>query len=215
MHDHKSLPDMLKTIDQEIMASFAYTGIHHLHRQVHAALSQVQRHQFIPKHLQKLAYENRALPILHQQSISQPFIVAIMTELLKLQHSDRVLEIGTGSGYQAAVLSHLVSEVYSIEINEELANEAKQRLALMAYNNVHIACRDGHEGWPEMAPFDHIILTAAAETIPRQLINQLKINGHIVAPLGTYNQWLVILNKLPEGQLAYKKILPVQFLPFI
>lgn len=215
MEGRKDLDYMLGSIAEEFLATYSYTGIPCMHANVAQALYDVPRHYFVPSESRQWAYENRPLPILHNQTISQPYIVAIMTELLNNNKETKVLEIGTGSGYQAAVLSKLAKEVYSIDIIEDLVDESRQRMDRMGYDNVHVACRDGHEGWPEMAPFDNIIITAAAEKIPAALIRQLKINGHIVMPLGTYDQWLVVIKKLTEVELDYRKIIPVRFVPFV
>ena len=178
-----------------------------------AAMRSVPRHLFVPESIRKFAYWDRPLPIGHDQTISQPYIVALMTELLDLKRNDRVLEIGTGSGYQAAVLSVLVERVFSIELEPELAREARGRLELLGYRNVNVKQGDGYKGWPEQAPFDAIILTAAPPEIPRTLIEQLKPGGRLVAPVGSSEQELVVISKQRDGRTRRRSVLPVRFVP--
>ena len=166
-------------------------GIHD--ERVLQAMREIPRHLFIPENLQNVAYEDRPLPIGEGQTISQPYIVALMTELLQLNGNEKVLEIGTGSGYQAAILSSLTKEVYSIEIIRSLAVRAEKKLLKMKYNNITVKLGDGYEGWSEHAPFDAIIVTAAPDKIPRALINQLKLGGKMVVPVGAYSQELKLI----------------------
>lgn len=180
-----------------------------------AAMAKVPREEFVPGSLRDKSYSDNALPIGHDQTISQPFIVAYMTDQLHLKLSDRVLEIGTGSGYQAAVLSELAKDVYTIEIIEPLAKEASARLARLGYNNAHVKAGDGYQGWSEVAPFDAIIVTCAPDKIPQPLTQQLKENGRMLVPVGSgLDQQLYLLEK-KNGQLAQTAILPVRFVPMI
>lgn len=177
-------------------------------------MKNIPRHLFIPKNLIKEAYDDGPLPIGEGQTISQPYIVAIMTELLKLKGSEKVLEIGTGSGYQAAVLSKLVDTCYTIELLKNLADSASARLKRLGYNNVIAKCDDGYKGWAEHAPFDCIIITAAPEEIPEKLVEQLKINGRMVVPVGKYNQNLLLITKTKKG-IIKENIIPVRFVPMV
>ena len=184
-------------------------GVHD--ERVLAAMSKVPREEFVPDNLRDKSYSDNALPIGHDQTISQPFIVAFMTEQLRPQPTDRVLEIGTGSGYQAAVLAELVKEVYTIEIIEPLAKDASARLARLDYNNAHVKVGDGYQGWPEVAPFDAIIVTCAPDKVPQPLTQQLKEGGRMIIPVGNgLDQQLYLLEK-KEGQMAERAILPVRF----
>jgi len=177
------------------------------------AMQKVPRHKFIPQSEQQHAYDDSPLPIGYDQTISQPYIVAYMTEALHLKGSERVLEIGTGSGYQAAVLSELAKEIYTIEIVVPLCKEAKERLAKLGFHNVHVLCGDGYSGWPDFAPFDAIIITAAPAYIPEPLVKQLKFGGRMVAPVGRLYQELVLITKDEQGVVKRKKLLPVRFVP--
>ena len=177
------------------------------------AMATVPRHEFVPKDLQKFAYFDEPLPIGYGQTISQPFVVAFMTEQLDPKPSDRVLEIGTGSGYQAAVLSMLVSEVYTVEIIEPLAKRAQSDLKRLGCNNVKVLAGDGYKGWPEYAPFDAIIVTCAPENIPQPLIEQLRDGGRMIIPVGNFdNQELYLLQKHGTS-VEQKAVLPVRFVP--
>ena len=176
------------------------------------AMRNVPRHLFVPEAYREEAYTDGPLPIGHGQTISQPYIVAIMTELLKLDLNSKVLEIGTGSGYQAAVLGEICDSVYSIEIVEALARRADSLLDSLGYVSVHVRAGDGYAGWPEAAPFDAIIVTAAAPEIPQPLIDQLKIGGRMVIPVGEYSQELILLVKSEDG-VVEKSIIPVRFVP--
>lgn len=178
------------------------------------AMENTPRHLFVPKNLIGEAYDDGPLPIGEGQTISQPFIVAIMTELLNLKGNEKVLEIGTGSGYQAAVLSQLVDTCYTIELLKNLADSASARLQQLGYGNVVVKCGDGYQGWEEHAPFDCIIVTAAPEEIPPKLIEQLKVGGRMVVPVGKYYQDLVLITKTEKG-LTKKDIIPVRFVPMV
>jgi len=178
------------------------------------AMSSVKRHLFVPKELISSAYNDYPLPIGHGQTISQPYIVALMTELLELRGGERVLEIGTGSGYQTAILAEIAGSVYSIEIVEELALEVKERIESLGYTNIQIRAGDGYSGWPEEAPFDAIIITAAPDHVPGPLLEQLKLGGVLVLPLGTCFQDLYKIKKSKEG-IIERKIAPVRFVPLI
>lgn len=178
-----------------------------------AAVGAVPRHLFVPKDERRGAYEDRPLPIGFDQTISQPYIVALMTSLLDLRPGDRVLEVGTGSGYQAAVLSRVAGEVYSIEILKPLGERARRTLAGLGYRNVHLRIGDGYKGWPEAAPFDGIIVTAAAARVPEPLLRQLKVGGRLVIPVGDTYQDLKVLTKRKDGGFDHSNVLPVRFVP--
>lgn len=178
-----------------------------------AAIRAVPRHLFVPEDYRASAYADTALPIGLGQTISQPYIVAAMTEMLSAGAGDRVLEIGTGSGYQAAVLSRLASEVYSIELEPKLARSASARLRTLGYRNVIVKEDDGYQGWAEKAPFDRIIVTAAPPSVPGALMDQLKRGGKLVAPVGTGDQWLQVIEKTSDGRVKTRNALPVKFVP--
>ena len=178
-----------------------------------AAMRRVPRHKFVPKSEERAAYSDSPLPIGWGQTISQPYIVAYMTEQLDVQPGDTVLEIGTGSGYQAAILGELAAQVYTIEIVEPLCKLARAKLAELGYKNVQVRCGDGYKGWPEQAPFDAIIVTAAPEKVPQALIDQLKVGGRMILPVGRYYQELVLITKNKDGTITRKKLLPVRFVP--
>ena len=176
------------------------------------AMARVPRHEFVPVEVRGYAYVNSPLPIGCDKTISQPFIVALMTDLLDLQPSDRVLEIGTGLGYQAAILSALVSQVYSVEFIEELAEQAKERLVRQGCANVMLKLGNGFYGWPEHAPFDKVIVTAGTDLVPPPLLNQLKPGGRMVIPTGLADsQQLVLVEKDPKGRTTTRNILRVRF----
>ena len=178
-----------------------------------AAVRAVPRHEFVPAELQGNAYEDRPLPIGFEQTISQPYIVAFMTEQLALQPTQRVLEIGTGSGYQAAVLAKLVAEVFTVEIVEPLANRATADLARLGFKNVQVRAGDGYQGWPDAAPFDAIIVTCAPDHVPEPLVRQLKDGGRMVIPVGEFGaQQLCVLEKR-GGKIEQRAVLPVRFVP--
>lgn len=177
------------------------------------AMRSIPRHEFVPENYRKGSYDDGPLPIGHGQTISQPYVVALMTEQLKPQSTHRVLEVGTGSGYQAAVLSGLVAEVYTIEIVEPLGRSAEAILNRLGYKNVHVKIGDGYNGWPEHAPFDSIIVTCAPDHVPQPLIDQLKEGGRMVIPVGPHlAQQLYVLHK-ENGQLRQAALLDVRFVP--
>ncbi|MGH8500955.1 MAG: protein-L-isoaspartate(D-aspartate) O-methyltransferase [Gammaproteobacteria bacterium] len=182
---------------------------------VMAAMNRVPRHRFVPAHLRDRAYENEPLPIGHGQTISQPYIVALMTDLLDVEADDNVLEIGTGSGYQAAVLAELAGHVYTVEIIEPLAEQAAERLAQLGYDNLTSRVGDGYHGWPEHAPFDAIMVTAGADHLPPPLVRQLKPGGTMIIPVssGAFTQHLMLVQKTPEGAVEKRQLLPVLFVP--
>ena len=183
-----------------------------LDERVMTAMGKVLRHEFVPIELQPYAYANIPLPIGFEKTISQPFIVALMTDLLDIKTDDSVLEIGTGLGYQAAILAQLARKVYSVEIIEELGQNAKQRLRQQGCSNVELKIANGYHGWSEHAPFDKMIVTAAPDLIPPPLIHQLKAGGKMVIPAGLPNaQQLILAEKLANGRMATKEILPVRF----
>ena len=177
-------------------------------------LRKVERHRFVPQELQPFAYEDRPLPIGEGQTISQPYIVALMTELLQLKGKEKVLEIGTGSGYQAAILAELAREVYTIEILPKLAARAEKLLSELGYKNIKVRQGDGFLGWPEFAPFDGIIVTCAPEEIPQALIEQLAQGGRMVIPVGAHYQELKLLVKV-KGKIEQKGVIPVVFVPML
>jgi len=213
---HYLRTNMLKLIIKDTKRTASYTGIAELRPDILAAMDNTPRHEFVPEHLQQYAYDNRPLPLAHNQTISQPFIVAIMTQLINPQTNHIVLEIGTGSGYQAAVLSPLVAQVFTIEIIPELALSAKNTLKALRYNNITIRAGNGYQGWPEQAPFDSIIVTAGGE-IPVKLIEQLKLGGLMIIPVNDQygNQQLTLIEKDNQGILKHSNVLPVSFVPLI
>lgn len=178
------------------------------------ALLKVPRHKFVPASHRNLAYENRALPIAHEQTISQPYIVGYMTEAAAIAPGDRVLEIGTGSGYQAAVLAELAKEVYSIEIVPPLADSARNLLRELGYKNVQVKTGNGYLGWPEYAPFDAIIVTAAPDEVPQALVAQLAVGGTMVIPVGSGFQQMVIITRSESGVFE-RRTIPVAFVPMV
>jgi protein-L-isoaspartate(D-aspartate) O-methyltransferase len=179
-----------------------------------AALRDVPRDRFVPEDERSLAYEDYPLAIGYGQTISQPYIVALMTEVIEPRPTDRVLEIGTGSGYQAAILSRVVGEVYSIETVEPLGRAAMARLAELGYDNVHVRIGDGYRGWPEQAPFDAIVVTAAPDKIPPALVDQLADGGRMVVPVGTNYQELILVQK-QDGRVTKRVLTTVRFVPMV
>jgi len=176
------------------------------------AIGRVPRHEFVPVELQAYAYLNRPLPIGYEKTVSQPFIVALMTDLLQPDAGDRVLEIGSGAGYQAAILAQLVKRVYTVDIIEELARGAERRLERLGYGNVEVRVGNGYYGWPEHAPYDKIMVTAASDLIPPPLLAQLKPGGRMVIPTGIPDkQTLILVEKSAAGSLSTREILPVRF----
>ena len=206
---------LIEQIESDTRETRGYTGRARLSDPVIEAMQTVPRHDFVDRFGVRAAYANRPLPIGHGQTISQPFIVALMTDLMEPEPGHRVLEIGTGSGYQAAVLSVLVDEVYSIEIIPALAESAAERLDALGYDNVSVKAGDGYYGWPEAAPFDGIIVTAVGPDIPADLLKQLKPGGHMVLPVGTQYtaQDLTVVTKLEDGTYTTREVLPVAFVP--
>ncbi|HXI84086.1 MAG TPA: protein-L-isoaspartate(D-aspartate) O-methyltransferase [Verrucomicrobiae bacterium] len=180
-----------------------------------AAMSKVPRHEFVPEHLADAAYEDHPLPIGYSQTISQPYIVALMTELLKLQPGAKVLEVGTGSGYQAAILAEVGAEVYSIEILEPLARTSAELLRRLGYENVQVKQGDGYLGWSQHAPYDAIVVTAAADHVPPPLVEQLKPGGRLVIPVGDGQdqQSLLLVEKSTDGGVTTRDVAPVMFVP--
>jgi protein-L-isoaspartate(D-aspartate) O-methyltransferase len=205
----------------EVEATYAetrsLTGLDAMSPRVRAALGKVERHRLVPAGQQALAYRNHPLPIGQGQTISQPYIVALSTDLIAPQPQHVVLEIGTGSGYQAAVLAEIVQKVYSIEILESLAVAARNSLRDLQYQNIEIKVGDGYRGWPEKAPFDAIVITAAAPQVPEALVAQLKPGGKMVIPVGAAGgtQELLLITKGTDGKSSQKKILPVRFVPLV
>ncbi len=196
---------------RELEADFAGE----IDRRVLATIGTVPRHHFVPDAIDDAAYENRPLPIGHGQTISQPYIVALMTDVLEPRSDMRVLEIGTGSGYQAAILAKLVARVDTIEIVEPLATSAAARLAALGYANVEVRHADGYHGWAERAPYDAIVVTAAASAVPPPLVAQLKPGGRMVIPVGApfLTQTLVLVEKRVDGSVRTRQLLPVRFVP--
>ena len=198
--------------DRMVREQIAGRGIHN--PEVLRVLNSTPRHLFVPEAIEANAYDDCALPLGYGGTISQPYIVALMTELLDPAKNHRVLEIGTGSGYQAAVLAQLTRHVFTIEIVPELAESASQRLARLGYRNVTVRYGDGYQGWPEQAPFDRIIVTAAAEQVPRILLDELAPGGRLVAPIGgRTGQDLILIEKRPDGTLRRSVGVPVIFVP--
>jgi protein-L-isoaspartate(D-aspartate) O-methyltransferase len=179
------------------------------------AMRSTPRHLFVPESARPAAYADHPLSIGLGQTISQPYIVALMSEMLSPQPQHRVLEIGTGSGYQAAVLSPLVKDVYSMEVVEPLGNAARELLGRLGYKNVHVRIGDGYKGWPEAAPFDRVIVTAAPPDVPQALIDQLKPGGRLVAPVGTWDQYLIVIDKDSSGRIKRRQDIPVRFVPMV
>ncbi len=207
----------MRAIHADVARNRQVLGRDHLSEPVAVAMAKVPRHEFVPEELRGNAYANHPLPIGHGQTISQPTIVAMMTDLLALGPEDHVLEVGTGSGYQAAVLSEVVErgQVFTIEIVSELARTARKRLANLGYRNVVVHSGDGYLGLPESAPFEGIMVTAAADEIPAPLLEQLKPGGRLVMPVGGQGetQWLTLVSKDLEGEIDRRVVLPVRFVP--
>ncbi|MDA1116743.1 MAG: protein-L-isoaspartate(D-aspartate) O-methyltransferase [Proteobacteria bacterium] len=205
----------------EVEAMYAdtrmHTGLAAMSPQVRAALAKVERHRFVPGGQQALAYRNHPLPIGSGQTISQPYIVALSTDLVAPQLGQRVLEIGTGSGYQAAVLAEIVSQVYSIELIPSLGKQAAERLKTLGYGNIEVRIGDGYAGWPEQAPFDGIVVTAAAPQVLQALVDQLKPGGRMVIPVGASHeaQELLVLTKRADGGVERRSVLSVRFVPLV
>ncbi len=208
---------MVREIAEEARITAGYTGRAELAPRVMAAMAKVPRHEFVPELEEPFAYVNGPLSIGLGQTISQPFIVALMTDLIDPQPQDVVLEIGTGSGYQAAVLAEMVREVRSVEVLSELAESAAARLARLGYANAHVRRGDGNEGWPEHGPYDAILVTAAGTRVPPALVDQLKPGGRMVIPIGSWrgDQELIVVDKAADGKISKRGILPVAFVPLV
>jgi protein-L-isoaspartate(D-aspartate) O-methyltransferase len=206
---------LLDRIQDEVHETRHVTGRQRLDARVLAALRKVPRHAFVPDELQDYAYDNNPLPIGYGQTISQPYIVALMSDLIEPRPDAVVLEVGTGSGYQTAILAELVSRVYSLEIVDELAQTARQRLQRMGYDNIEVRSGNGRMGWPEHSPYDAIVVTAASTGIPPALIEQLKPGGSLVIPVGEriFGQELLLVSKDESGRITAKGVLPVAFVP--
>ena len=209
--------EMLNDIEREVAYTRHLIGRDELDARVMQAMSRVPRHEFVPESERRYAYENGPAPIGHGQTISQPYIVALMSDLLETSPGDRILEVGTGSGYQAAILSLLVEEVHSVEIIEALSSSARDRLHRLGFRNVVCHLGDGYRGWPEAAPYDGIIVTAAAPFIPSALLDQLKPGRKLVIPLGEpySHQELMVVEKSLAGEVTEQLILGVAFVPLV
>lgn len=207
---------LIQEIEGDVRRTRSYIGKKELDPKVMKVMGRVPRQDFVPAKLKYAAYYNRPLPIGYGQTISQPYIVALMTDLLEVTPNSRVLEIGTGSGYQSAVLSGLVKNMYTIEIIPPLGEAARQRLKALGYKNVQVKIGDGYYGWKDHAPFDAIIVTAAANHIPPPLLKQLKPGGRMVIPIGSpfSTQQLMLVEKDLQGGIKNRQILPVRFVPF-
>jgi len=207
---------MVEEIEADADITDKYFGKKSFDPAVMQAMATVPRHEFVPSDMLEHAYLNRPLPIGYGQTISQPYIVALMTDLLQTEAEHRVLEIGTGSGYQAAILSQLVAEVYTIEIIEGLASKTSQLLDRQGYKNIKTRIADGYDGWPQHAPYDSIIVTAAISHIPPPLVQQLKNGGRMIIPVGTrfQTQYLTLVEKDMQGEVTTRQLLPVMFVPF-
>lgn len=212
-----NIDDLLDEIRQETTLTSLMTGRETLDERVLEAMRQVPRDKFVPREYKRCAFSNSPVPIGFGQTVSQPYIVALMTDLLEPNANDKVLEIGTGSGYQSAILSLLVKEVYTVETITVLGEEAAERFKTLHYPNIHTRIGNGYKGWPEHAPYDSIIVTAAAPHIPHALIDQLKPEGRLVIPIGQpyLHQELILLKKLQNGQIQANKVLDVAFVPMV
>jgi protein-L-isoaspartate(D-aspartate) O-methyltransferase len=208
---------LLKEIESEARDTESWTGRATYSDRVMAAMARVPRHEFVPEWEIPFAYANRPLGIGHNQTISQPYIVAVMTDLLDLKEDDRVLEVGTGCGYQAAVLAETAGQVYTLESVPELAEQARFRLQRLGYRNVTVRVADGYRGWPEEAPFDAIMVTAAPPDIPPALGEQLRTGGRMVIPVGRRNETQMLYRcvKQADGTLSKEAKLPVAFVPMV
>jgi len=208
---------MVAEVDAMYAETRSETGFARMSPAVRAAMGKVERHRLVASSEASRAYRNHPLPIGSGQTISQPYIVALSTDLLVPKPTDMVLEVGTGSGYQAAVLAEVVSRVYSIEIIESLGRTAAKRLEALGYGNIEVQIGDGYAGWPEKAPFDGIVVTAAAPRVPQPLVDQLKPGGRMVIPVGGAGdiQYLKLLTKRTDGGVDEKRVLPVRFVPLV
>ncbi len=208
---------MVAEIEAMYAETRAETGLAAMSPRVRAAMAKVERHRLIPASQLGLAYRNHPLPIGQGQTVSQPYIVALSTDLIIPEPHHAVLEIGTGSGYQAAVLAEIVGRVFTMEILDLLGKEAAERLRNLGYNNIEVKIGDGYKGWPEKAPFDGIIVTAAAPRVPQALVEQLKPGGRMVIPVGASGgaQELFLITKSSDGKILQKNVLPVRFVPLV
>ena len=208
---------MVSEVEAMYAETRSETGLAAMSPAVRRAMTKVERHRLVPPGEVSRAYRNHPLPIGSGQTISQPYIVALSTDLLSPGPQDVILEVGTGSGYQAAVLAEIVSRVYSIEIIPALGNEARKRLAELGYRNIEVRIGDGYAGWPEKAPFDGIVVTAAAPRVPQALVEQLKPGGRLVIPVGGEGetQYLKVLTRRADGGTDEKRVLPVRFVPLV
>lgn len=206
---------LVRTVVRHVRETSGYLGRATLSPDVIEALRKVPRHEFVPDWLRNQAYEDRPLPIGHEQTISQPYIVAIMTDLLDLEPGCKALDIGTGSGYQAAILAEICGSVWTIEIVEALGLEARARLQRLGYENIAVRIGDGFHGWPEQQPFDAIVVAAVVDTEPPPLLDQLKPGGRMIIPVrsGRHGEQLVLVEKHDDGQYTRRKLLPVRFVP--
>jgi protein-L-isoaspartate(D-aspartate) O-methyltransferase len=203
---------LIAEIEAEAMLTAAYTGKPEFSASVMQVIGRVPRHEFVPVELQPYAYLNRPLPIGFEKTVSQPYIVALMTDMLELQSDDVVLEIGSGAGYQAAIVAELAKRVYTVDLIEELAASAQRRLKRLGYHNIEVHIGNGYHGWAEHAPYDKIIVTAACDLIPVPLIGQLKAGGRMVIPTGiAEKQVLTLVEKSASGRLSTRDTLPVRF----
>lgn len=214
MSENKSIQKSWWQIEAEKMVDSQIISRGVRDKDVIRVMKQTPRHLFVPEHLKDQAYRDHPLPIGSGQTISQPYIVAIMTEYLELTGSEKVLEVGTGSGYQAAILSQLADSCYSIEVVRALALESSRLLKEQGCTNVLVKWGDGYKGWPEHAPFDRIIITAAPESVPEKLLEQLAMNGRMVLPVGGHSQELILISKTEQG-IKRRNIIPVRFVPMI
>lgn len=214
-HFRDSREQMIRLIEADVRSTSDYLKQSSLDTRVLEAMARVPRHEFVPPHVVDLAYHNRPLPIGHGQTISQPYIVAIMTALLDIEPGQRVLEIGTGSGYQAAVLAEFGAQVWTIEIIQALGVQAKARLQRLGYNTIEVRLGDGYYGWPGEAPFDAILVTAAASHIPPPLLQQLKPGAKMIIPVGGQfsTQHLVLITRSDNDEFITRQVLPVRFVP--
>lgn len=206
---------MVNAIEEDVAVTSRHIGKPQFNPQVMNAMASVPRHEFVPDAEKPYAYDNRPLPIGYGQTISQPYIVALMTDLLDLSAGEKVLEVGTGSGYQAAILNQLTSQVFTVEIIEPLAQTAMETFKRLHMNNINVRIGDGYFGWQEYAPFDAIVVTAAADHVPPPLVQQLKHGGRMVIPVGSrfFVQQLILVTKDNIGRITTRQILPVQFVP--
>lgn len=214
---NRNIKRLINDIENEVRYTRHFIGKDKLDDRVMDAMTKVPREEFVPHNVKAYAFDNGPLPIGHGQTISQPYIVALMSDLLEIQPEHRILEIGTGSGYQTAVLSLLCTQVYSVELIAALSEAASKRFKRLNYTNINTHVGNGYEGWPEHAPYDGIIVTAAATHIPQALIEQLKPDGHLVIPVGmpSFHQELLLVKKDMDGETEIQNILGVAFVPLI